>query len=78
MNFRHIPVDGVRVVGEGEDLRAPDVVAVAHLLSQECHRTLVVGVDLSPLSVQCGPTGLEPQIKHELAILWRSQVMILV
>ena len=55
MNFRHIPVDGVRVVGEGEDLRAPHVVAVAHLLSQECHRTLVVGVDLSPLSVQCGP-----------------------
>ena len=50
-NGSFIPVDGVRVVSKGEDLRAPDVVAGAHLVSQEGHRALVARVDLPPLSV---------------------------
>ena len=49
-NGSSIPVDGVRVVCKREDLRAPDVVAGAHLVSQEGHRALVVRVDLPPLS----------------------------
>ena len=53
-NGSFIPVDGVRVVCKGEDLCAPDVVAGAHLVSQEGHRALVVRVDLPPLSVQGG------------------------
>ena len=60
-----IPVDGVRVVSKGEDLRAPDVVAGAHLVSQEGHRTLVVRVDLPPLSVEVvGRTRFALPIQH--------------
>ena len=62
-----IPVDGVRVVSKGEDLRAPDVVAGAHLVSQEGHRALVVRIDLPPLSVkEGGRTIFALPIQHAL------------
>ena len=64
-NGSFIPVDRVRVVSKGEDLRAPDVVAGAHLVPQEGHRALVVRVDLPPLSVKAvGRTRFALSIQH--------------
>ena len=51
-NLFFLPVNGMRIVSIGEDLRAPDLVSSAHALAQERHRTLVVGVDLAPLAVE--------------------------
>ena len=77
-NGSFIPVDRVRVVSKGEDLRAPDVVAGAHLVSQEGHRALVVRVDLPPLSFKAGNrTRFVLPIQHALYSCSYQQKVVL-